>query len=64
MVTQYGNTYYGNSGDDKPTGTALNGRAFVEMDTSKIYHYDADSQTWYEWCGRSDGGGGSDDLPK
>ena len=57
MVSQYGNAYYGLSTDTKPSGTALNGRAFIEMDTGKIYHYDADSGTWLEWGG-SDGGRG------
>lgn len=55
-LSQYGNTYYGLSSDDKPTGTALNGRAFVEMDTSKIYHYDAEHEEWVEW-GSGNGGG-------
>ena len=48
-IRQDGNTYYGLSTDDKPTGTALNGRAFVEMDTGKLYFYDAENETWLEW---------------
>ena len=48
-VTQDGNTYYGLSTDSKPSGTALNGRAFVEMDTGKVYFYDEDGDTWREW---------------
>ena len=53
MVSQYGNTYFGLRTDDKPSGTALNGRAFVEMDTSKLYFYDAENGTWIEWTGGS-----------
>lgn len=61
MVSQYGNTYFGLSTDTKPSGTSLNGRAFVEMDTSKLYFYDAANETWYEWTG---GSSGSDSEPK
>ena len=54
MVSQYGNTYFGLSTDiPKPSGTALNGRAFVEMDTSKLYFYDAENGQWLEWTGSS-----------
>lgn len=43
-------TYFGLSTDlPKPTDGVGNGSAFVEMDTSKIYFYDSDSQTWLEW---------------
>ncbi len=42
--------YYGLSTDTKPTGiTGGNGSAFVEMDTGKLYFYDADNDTWREW---------------
>ncbi len=52
MITQNGNTYYGLSTDTpKPTGAVLNGRAFIEMDTGKIYFYDAESGEWREWGG-------------
>lgn len=43
-------TYFGLSTDSsKPTDGVGNGSAFVEMDTSKIYFFDSDSQTWLEW---------------
>ena len=50
-VTQDGNTYYGLSTDSKPTGPVMNGRAFVEMDTGKVYFFDADSGSWLEFGG-------------
>lgn len=58
-VRQDGNTYYGLSTDDKPTGTALNGRKFTEMDTGKEYRFDAENQRWLQQSG---GGGGSTTL--
>ena len=43
-------TYFGLSTDTKPTGdTVANGSCFLEMDTSKIYFYDADGAEWQEW---------------
>ena len=39
-------TYYGLSTDTKPA--AGNGDAFIEMDTGKVYFYDAESD-WTEW---------------
>lgn len=47
MVT-YNGAYYGISDDQKPTD-ALNGACFIEMNTGKIYFYDADNATWREW---------------
>ena len=41
-------TIYGLSTDDKPTDEN-NGTCFVEMDTSKIYFYDAANEEWLEW---------------
>lgn len=36
--------------DEMPSASKLNnGAIFIEMDTSKIYFYDADSETWLEW---------------
>lgn len=49
MVTQNGNNYYGKSTDEKPTRTVLNGRAFIEIDTGKIYFFDEDAKEWVEW---------------
>lgn len=38
--------YVCNSGDTKPT--ASNGSMLLEMDTQKVYVYDADNSTWVE----------------
>lgn len=43
-------TFFGLSTDVKPTGAEVaNGSCFLEMDTSKIYLYDADGAEWQEW---------------
>lgn len=43
-------TMFGLSTDTKPTGTGvINGSAFIEMDTSKIYFYNATGEQWVEW---------------
>lgn len=42
-------TYYGLSTDSKPTKGVGNGSAFIEMDTSKVYFYDAAGESWKEW---------------
>ena len=39
---------YGLSTDVKPTNVP-NGSIFVEMDTSKLYTFDADGKRWNEW---------------
>lgn len=45
-------TYCGLSTDTpKPTEGVANGSAFIEMDTSKLYFFDAANATWYEWGG-------------
>lgn len=44
-------TYYGLSTDVKPTMGVANGSAFIEMDTSKLYFFDAANATWREWGG-------------
>ena len=41
-------THFGLSTDDKPED-ACNGECFIAMDTSKIYFYDADGESWLEW---------------
>lgn len=41
--------YYGLSTDTKPTEDVENGTSFIEIDTSKIYFFDAEAQTWNEW---------------
>ena len=45
----------------KPTN-AGNGWIFSEIDTGKIYIYDAENSTWREWSGGSGGGGSSDTV--
>lgn len=43
-------TLVGLSTDDKPTGANVgNGWMFLEMNTGKIYLYDADGATWREF---------------
>ena len=41
-------TFFGLSTDSKPTDVA-NGSCFLEMNTGKIYFYDAANSTWREW---------------
>ena len=60
MITSHGTfstaepmELYGLSGDTKPTekfkGTKIeNGSSFLEMDTSKVYLYDAENDEWKE----------------
>lgn len=45
--------YFGLSTDnDKPSDDKLNnGAIFIEMDTSKIYFYNAADSEWLEWGG-------------
>ena len=44
------NNFAGLSTDEKPTG-AYNGSCFIEMDTGKVYFYDAESGEWIEFGG-------------
>ena len=39
----------GLSTDTKPTENISNGSVFIEMDTSKIYFYDAENKEWKEF---------------
>lgn len=39
----------GLSTDEKPTENITNGSKFIEIDTSKIYFYDAQNQEWKEF---------------
>lgn len=41
-------TFYGLSTDSKPEDVA-NGSAFIEMDSGKLYFYDAAGEQWNEW---------------
>ena len=43
-------TITGLSTDTKPTVGVQNGSAFIEMDTSKLYFYDEENQTWEEFA--------------
>ena len=45
--------YYGLSTDTKPTEGVGNGSAFIEMDTSKVYFFDAGNSEWLEWGAES-----------
>lgn len=40
--------FYGLSSEEKPAA-APNGSCFVEMDTSKLYFYNAAGAAWVEW---------------
>ena len=47
-------TVYGLSADTKPDSTDSgnsipNGSKFIEMDTKKVYMYDAENHQWLEW---------------
>lgn len=42
-------TIFGLSTDAKPTTGVVNGSAFIEMDTSTIYFFDASGNQWLEW---------------
>lgn len=44
-------TLFGLSTDSKPTIGVGNGTAFIEMDTGKLWFFDAANQTWREWGG-------------
>jgi hypothetical protein len=47
-VNNLANEYSGLSTDEKPTDGIGNGSIFVEIDTGKVYFYDAAGQTWIE----------------
>ena len=41
--------YYGKSTDSKPVdGSVMNGAAFIEMDTGKVYLFDKSTAIWIE----------------
>lgn len=40
--------FYGTSGDTKPTQDIENASVFYEMDTQKVFMFDADSNAWLE----------------
>ena len=35
--------------DTKPTENIYNGSKLLEMDTSTLYIYDAENETWHAW---------------
>lgn len=48
----------GLSTDTKPTGMSVgNGWTYIEMDTGKVFFYDAESENWLEFAGSGGGGG-------
>ena len=47
MITKQDSTLYGLSTDTKPTNVN-NGTCFVEMDTGKVYFFDAAGSQWLE----------------
>lgn len=42
-------TLYGLSTDSKPTAGIGNGWSFIEIDTGKVYFFDAAGASWTEW---------------
>ena len=42
-------TFFGLSTDSKPSTGVGNGSCFLEMDTGKIYFFDAAGGLWREW---------------
>lgn len=53
MVSKLGDTYYCKSTDTKPVGCISNGQKLMEIDTGKIYYFDADGAAgseWIEWA--------------
>ena len=44
----------GLSTDAKPTKDISNGSSFIEMDTGKIYFFDADNKEWLEFSSPTD----------
>ena len=57
MVSQINGIWYCKSTDTKPTRDATNGQALVEIDTGKIYHFDAEGESGSEWFEWTTGGG-------
>lgn len=48
----------GLSTDTKPTGVSVgNGWSFIEMDTGKVFFYNAEDEEWLEFAGTGGGGG-------
>lgn len=48
----------GLSTDTKPTGVSVgNGWSYIEMDTGKVFFYNAEDEEWLEFAGSGGGGG-------
>lgn len=56
MITNLNLTdeYAGLKDDTKPTAGVRNGSSFIEMDTGKIYLFDAEGGNWVEIGGASE----------
>lgn len=52
--------FFGLSEEDKPLNVN-HGTAFIEMDTSKLYFFDANNQVWLEWGASSNNSSSNDD---
>lgn len=71
MITSQKNIYFeqddryiearGLSTDTKPTTGIANGSIFIEMDTGKVYFFDAANGEWAVFSGSGGGGGGGGD---
>ena len=57
MVSKLGDIYYCKRGDTKPVNGISNGQELREIDTGKIYHFDADGEAGSEWIEWTTGGG-------
>lgn len=42
-------TFYGLSTDSTKPADVANGSAFIEMDSGKVYFYNAAGEAWVEW---------------
>lgn len=51
-------TFYGLKADTKPTVGIGNGSSFIEMDTSKVFFFNAEAGEWLEVSGSGGGGSG------
>ena len=56
MVSQIDGVWYCKSLDTKPTKIARNGQTLIEIDTGKVYIFDAEGDAGSEWV---EFGGGS-----
>lgn len=53
MVTYVQNEFRGLSTDTKPTN-AINGQTFLEIDTGKMWIYDAENSQWIDYTAPAD----------